>query len=205
MAYTQFKKLDQLRKAFGIEETQGRWLPTTLPSVKISNHLLENLRDAEEESLRTEKAKSEYVIAPILKELRRNNPNKFSTFSGFEMSVDKSRGLTGFCDFLLSAIPRKAEITAPIFCLVEAKKDDVEKGTAQCGAEMYAAKLYNEQEGRPRKIIYGCVTTAFSWCFLKLEDNTLFIDPNYVPLTFTNPQPVLATLQWVLDEGLKNE
>ncbi len=204
MAYTQFKKLDQLRKAFGIEDIQQRWVIQPLPAITVSNHLLETLQDAVEEALQTEKAKSEYVIAPILKELRRKNPNKFSSFSGYELSVDKERGLTGFCDFILSAVPHKAAITAPIFCLVEAKRDDIEKGWAQCGAEMFAAKLYNQQEGKDRRVIYGCVTNAFTWCFLKLEDNTLFIDPNYVPLTFTNPQPVLATLQWVLDEGLKN-
>jgi hypothetical protein len=203
MAYTHFKKLEQLRKAFGIEEVQRTWLPVSFKPVPVSDLLLLNLRDAQQESLRSEKAKSEYVIAPIIKELRRNNPDRFSSFSGFELSVDKALGLTGFCDYVLSAIPFKAEITAPIFCLVEAKKDDVEKGTAQCGAEMYAAKLYNDMEGKPKKVIYGCVTTAFSWCFLKLEDHILYIDPNYIPLTFANPHPVLAVLQWVLDEGLK--
>jgi hypothetical protein len=202
MAYTSFRKLEQLRKSFGIEDIQSQWMPKTFTPVNVSDHLLQNLLDAQEESLRTEKAKSEYVIAPILKELRRNNRNRFSSFSGFELSVDKERGLTGFCDFILSAEPNKVEISAPIFCLVEAKKDDVEKGTAQCGAEMYAAKLYNEQEGKPRKVIYGCVTTAFSWCFLKLEDNTLYIDPNYIPLTFTEPHRILAALQWVLEKSL---
>lgn len=195
MAYTNFKKLEQLRKAFGIEDIQQRWLPTKLPFAKVSAGLLSYLADAEQEPLQTEKAKSEYVIAPILKELRRNNPNRFSSFSGYELSVDKALGLTGFCDFVFSAAPHKAAITAPIFCLVEAKKDDIEKGMAQCGAEMYAAKLYNEQEGKSRAIIYGCVTTAFSWCFLKLENNILYIAPNYIPLTFTELHLLLAALQ----------
>jgi hypothetical protein len=203
MAYTQFKKLEQLQMSFGIETNQIEWLPNSLAGIKPSPILLQYLADAKLESLRTEKAKSEYVIAPVIKELRRNNPNRFSSFSGFELSVDKSRGLTGFCDFILSSVPFKAEITAPIFCLVEAKKDDIEKGTAQCGAEMYASQLYNEKKGTPKKIIFGCVTTAFSWCFLKLEDHTLSIDPNYIPLTFTEPDKVLAVLQWVLEEGLK--
>lgn len=203
MNYSSFKKISQLRKTFGIIDIQREWLPSTLPQVNVSNNLLENLADAKSESLRTEKAKSEYVIAPILKELRRNNRNRFSSFSGFELSVDKSRGLTGFCDFILSSEPERSEITAPIFCLVEAKKDDVEKGIAQCGAEMYAAQLFNAQEGTPRSVIYGCVTTAFVWCFLKLEDNKLFTDPNYIPLTFTEPHRVLAALEWVLNESLK--
>ncbi len=202
MAYNQFRKLAQLQQAFGLNHFQIAWLPKVVKPAKVSYRLLEALEDAELESLRTEKAKSEYVITPVLKELRRNNPNRFSSFSGFEMEVDKLRGLTGFCDYILSADPQKAEITAPIFCLVEAKNDNVEKGTAQCAAEMYAANIYNERRESPLKVVYGCVTTAFSWCFLKLENNILYIDPNYVPLTFANPHQVLAVLQWILEQSL---
>lgn len=68
---------------------------------------------------------------------------------------------------------------------------------------MYAAKLLNEREGNPRNVIFGCATNALSWCFLKLEDKNLYIDPNYVPLTFTKPHEVVSTLQWILDECLK--
>jgi hypothetical protein len=161
------------------------------------------LQEAEQEGLMTEKAKSEFVVVPVLKELRRQNVDKFSTFSGYEFDVDKLLGLTGYCDFLLSSEINKSEITAPVFCLVEAKDAKIEKGFAQCGAEMYAAHLFNERKGNPKKQIFGCVTNAFSWCFLKLENKNLYIDPNYVPLTFTKPHEVLAVLQWILDESLK--
>jgi hypothetical protein len=60
-------------------------------------------------------------------------------FSGFELVVDKAQGLTDFCDFILSQNAQRMEITAPIFCLVEAKKAEIENGLAQCGAEMYAS------------------------------------------------------------------
>ncbi len=204
MAYNKFKKLEQLREHFDIRYESISWLSGNLLSKTASQHLLENLNGAREEALSTEKAKSEYIVAPVLKELRRNNPNKFSSFSGYEFNVDSKQGLNGFCDFILTATPRKLEITNPIFCLVEAKNDNVEKGLAQCGAEMYAAQLFNQQEGTPRKAIYGCVTNAFSWAFLKLEGKNLYIDPNYVPLTFTEPHRVLAVLQWILDESLAN-
>ena len=114
MTYTGYSKLEQLQKKLGISTNQIEWLPATFLEVKPSSILLQYLADAKLESLRTEKAKSEYVIAPIIKELRRNNPNRFSSFSGFELSVDKSLGLTGFCDFVLSSEPFKAEITAPL-------------------------------------------------------------------------------------------
>jgi hypothetical protein len=204
MAYNKFKKLEQLRKTFGIEDKIEKWMPLDLqPVANITQTLAEALEEASEESLTTEKAKSESIVVPILKELKRKNPKSFSYFSGFEFDVDKLQQLSGYCDFMLSASIKRAEITAPIFCIVEAKDGEIDKGYAQCGAEMYAAMLFNEREGKPRKVIYGCVTNAFSWCFLKLEEKMLYIDPNYVPLTFSEPHRVLSVLQWILDDSLK--
>jgi len=203
MAYSRFKKLEHLRKDLGINDLTTKWLPIVSPFSKISATLLEALEEASQEALITEKAKSESIIVPILKELRRKNPDKFSFFSGCELTIPHQKDLKGFCDFILSSKTQKMEITAPIFCLVEAKDGKVAQGIAQCGAEMYASILYNEMEGTPRNVIYGCSTNAFSWCFLKLENKTLYIDPNYVPLTFTKPHEVLAVLQWILDESLK--
>ncbi len=203
MAYNKFKKLEQLYKQFGISDMQRKWLPIPITTFTPTEHLMESIQDASEEGLGTEKAKSEYIVVPILTEIRRRNPNTFKSFSGYEFDVDSEQDLNGYCDFILSLSAHKTEITVPIFCIVEAKDDKIEKGYAQCGAEMYAAMLFNEREGNPRKVIYGCVTNAFSWCFLKLEEKTLYIDPNYVPLTFTKPHEVLGVLQWILDESLK--
>jgi len=204
MSYSKYTKLSQLRKDFGIDDIMRNWLPENIASCStISIFLKEELKDASMEALTSEKAKSESVIAPIIKELRRQNPDKFSFFSGLDFNIEGSKDLKGFCDFILSAKTEKAEITSPVFCLVEAKDGEIDKGYAQCGAEMYAAQLFNEQEGNPKKQIFGCVTNAFSWCFLKLENKTLYIDPNYVPITFSEPHRVLAVLQWILDESLK--
>ncbi len=205
MAYNQFKKLEQLYTNFGINEFMANWLPTLKPYPKITNILEIALQEASQEPLTTEKAKSESIVVPILKELKRNNPSSFTYFSGFEFNVDKHLKLTGYCDFILSAETQKNEVSAPIFCLIEAKDGEIDKGYAQCGAEMYAAQLYNERKGRPQKVIYGCVTNAFSWCFLKLENKNLYIDSNYVPLTFAEPHRVLAVLQWILEKALANE
>ncbi|TAE18027.1 MAG: hypothetical protein EAZ95_05420 [Bacteroidetes bacterium] len=202
MAYNKFKKLEQLQKDFGINHLSRTWISTTLPPFQASTLLLQNLEEAVNEPMFTEKARSEYVIAPIIKELKRQNPHKMSSFSGYEFDVDKSQNLNGFCDFILTTVPNKLDITSPIFCLVEAKKDSIEKGWGQCGAEMYAAQIFNEREGTPQKAIYGCVSTGFLWCFLKLVGKELWIEPNLVPLTFQNPQDVLAVLQWILDESV---
>ncbi len=202
MAYNKFKKLEQLREDLAIYSQNSPFLPKTKP-IEVSNRLLSDLEDATLIALDTEKAKSEHIVVPVLKEFLRKHRDKISYFSGYNFPVDSSKKLTGFCDFLLSLQARQLEITAPIFCLVEAKNAEIKRGLAQCGAEMYAAQIFNEQKGNPKKQIFGCVTNAFSWCFLKLEQKNLSIDPNYVPLTFTKPHEVLAVLQWILDESLK--
>jgi hypothetical protein len=76
MAYNKFKRLEQLHQEFGIKDTVAKWLPTTLSPAKVSDKLLEDLQEASLETLSNEKAKSEYIIVPILKELRRNNLDK---------------------------------------------------------------------------------------------------------------------------------
>jgi hypothetical protein len=205
MSYSKFKKLEQLRNDFSLNDIQTKWLPTNMPFFEASISFLEHLQEAGQEALGTEKAKSEYVITPIIRELRRKNPISFKSFSGYEFNVDSDKDLNGYCDFILSLEAQKMEITAPIFCVVEAKDEKIEKGLAQCGAEMYAAQLFNERKGNPKKVIYGCVTNAFSWCFMKLEDKTLYIDTNYIPLTFAEPHKVLAVLQWILDVSLANK
>ena len=140
MAYNKFKRLEQLQQDFGIENFIKNWLPIhTPPFPDITDYLAVAMQEASREALTSEKAKSESVVVPILKELRRKNPNKFSYFSGLQFDVDKSKKLNGFCDFLLSLEAEKLEISAPIFCLIEAKDDEIDKDYAQCGAEMYAA------------------------------------------------------------------
>ena len=41
---------------------------------------------------------------------------------------------------------------------------------------MVAVRLFNEKEGHPLAAVFGCVTSGGVWRFLKLEENTLFID-----------------------------
>ncbi|MCX7097198.1 MAG: hypothetical protein NTV43_04745 [Methylococcales bacterium] len=204
MAYNNYT-LDKMKDKLAITDLTQAFLPTALTAFVPSNNLLENLADAIGIGLLSEKSKSEHIIVPVLKELRHKNPQRFSYFSGYLFNIDSKLNLNGYCDFILSAVPNSLTIDAPIFCLVEAKKGEIEEGFGQCGAEMYAAQLFNQRHNNPQKVIYGCVTNAFTWCFLKLEQNVLAIDPNYIPLTFAEPHKVLAVLQWILDESLQEK
>ncbi|NET04279.1 MAG: hypothetical protein F6K16_06020 [Symploca sp. SIO2B6] len=177
MAYSDFK-LSDLKKKFSLELKEQSDLFSDQPEVKCSDYLdvtlKYNLPLAVD--INTEKARSELIIAPILLEMRRQLNNQVSLFSGVDFNVDSARGLNGVCDFLVSCSTEQLFITAPIMTLVEAKNENIKGGLGQCGAEMIAAKLFNEQEENNIKIIYGTVTTGTLWRFLKLEGSTIYID-----------------------------
>ncbi|NEO97153.1 MAG: hypothetical protein F6K58_00225 [Symploca sp. SIO2E9] len=177
MAYSDFK-LPDLKMQFSLELKEQSDLFSDRLEVRCSDYLdvtlKYNLPLAVD--INTEKARSELIIAPILLEMRRQLNNQVSLFSGVDFNVDNARGLNGVCDFLVSSSTEQLFITAPVMTLVEAKNENIKGGLGQCGAEMIAAKLFNEQEENNIKIIYGTVTTGTLWRFLKLEGSVIYID-----------------------------
>jgi hypothetical protein len=147
----------------------------------------------------SEKARSEFIIAPILASLAQGK-KRFSIFSGQTFEVDSVLGLTGECDFLLSLHPDSPIIEAPVFALVEAKKQDIEGGLGQCAAQMIAAQRFN-QKHLLESVVYGCVTSGETWQFLKLEANTLLIDQNRYYLD--RLEILLGVLNHIINKVLK--
>jgi hypothetical protein len=128
----------------------------------------------------TEKARAEFVIAPLLINLRLSLGDSFQLFSGVEWEVDRERGLNGYCDFILTKGPSQHILGAPFVAIVEGKNDLVRSGLGQCIAAMYAAQLANQQAKATIEVVYGVVTTGSAWKFLRLQGNALTIDiPEY--------------------------
>jgi hypothetical protein len=146
--------------------------------VAISGLLQETLKENVPLALAmaTEKARSEFIVAPVLSEIRRQLANTISLFSGIELDVDPAAGLRGTCDFLLCQSPHQLVLRAPLVAIVEVKKEDVNAGIGQCIAEMVAARIFNQQHGTNIPVIYGVVTTGTNWRFLRLVDATVYID-----------------------------
>jgi len=97
-------------------------------------------------------------------------------FSGNLFNVDSSVGLAGYFDFLLTHSPYLSVVQAPVFAVVEAKKEDVTTGYGQCVATMVAAQRFNEQNHEPIETVYGAVTTGDIWKFLSLTGANVAID-----------------------------
>lgn len=174
MAYTDFT-LDSIEQKFGVKNQQ-RALFAPLPPLPISADLQKALARARELPLRTEKAKSELIVIPILLELRELTNRFFTIYSGDNLNADEEAGLRGECDFILTKNTGTFDINYPILSVVEAKKNDLDIGIPQCAAQLVGAKVFNEKKGVNISTLYGCVTTGDDWVFMRLRDNKLVID-----------------------------
>ncbi len=139
------------------------------------------------------------IITPILLELTKQYPSRISLFSGVDFTVDSERGLNGNCDFLISRSTELLMISAPVILIVEAKRENINLGLGQCVAEMYAAQLFNQQEGNQISPIYGVVTTGEIWKFLKLAGQVVEIDLSEYFLNEVNK------IMGILASGVKPE
>ena len=198
MAYSDFT-FTKLSTQFNLKQKSvSLFSNIAIKSIKPTAHLLQDLKEAKETPVATEKAKSESIISPIIKEIKRRNKH-ISIFSGYTFNVDVSNDLTGAPDFMISLKPMIVEPERPIFCLVESKNKTPEDGYAQCAAEMYAARLFNKQTGEPNHIIYGAVTNAFDWVFMKLEGDIIYID---LDRYYLNQLPrILGIFQFIVLEA----
>ena len=189
MPYSDFS-LGRVAKEFQLHIVEGEGLFTDIPPRKCSDLLRETLRYNVPLAIanNTEKARSELIISPILLEARRQKQAQqqhFNFFSGVRFDIDESRGLNGFCDFIVTRSSELLYITAPVIMLVEAKNENIFNGIGQCIAEMIAAQIFNQQENKENQennphdtsnAIFGIVTTGTIWQFIRLENQEVRID-----------------------------
>lgn len=174
MAYTDFTLAD-LNRQFGVTNRIGSLFGAVEPVVPTA-FLLESLARGQRLRLRNEKIKSEAIIYPVLTDVLDRQTGYFTLFSGENLPVLRERGLTGECDFLITKDTAGYEPDMPIVSVVEAKRNDFEAGVPQCAAQLVGANLFNQALGHPVATLYGCVTTADQWLFMRLTDNRLTID-----------------------------
>jgi hypothetical protein len=212
MAYSDFT-IDNVRAKLGVELQQAAFIPQ-LPLSEVSDWLKKSLElgMALAIDVDSEKARSEFIIAPILLELRSLAHGKVSIFSGQDFTIDKELGLSGACDFLIARSPMQLTIEAPVIALVEAKKGILKSGLGQsatqgseeaseqsvavCIAEMVAAQKFNGDRGANVEYIYGIVTTGSIWQFLRLSNSTVTLESKEYSLD--SVARILSILHWML-------
>ena len=174
MAYTDFT-LESAETLLGVTATPGALFPNTQPApvpVWLSELLARGMRLA----LVSEKARSEFIVAPILLAVREQSQDRVAILSGQKLDIDPERRLVGECDFLLARSEPVPRLRAPLMAVVGAKRHDIESGLGQCVAQMVAASLYNERAAEPTAATFGCVTTGEAWQFLGLSGGVVTLD-----------------------------
>lgn len=174
MAYSDFT-LEKAAAVLGITTQEADLFPKLVP-LSIPSWLNETLGKRTQLALISEKARSEFIIVPILLACRDLSQNSLAIFSGQRLDVDPAQGLIGECDFILAIAPPLPPLRSPVITVVEAKKNDVEAGLGQCIAQMVAADLFNRSSGQAEISVYGCVTTGEVWQFLQLSQKVALLD-----------------------------
>lgn len=200
MAYSDFSAIDLIRR-FGIKFGAKDLFPG-ISEVMPTPWLIEALKKGNELGFGSEKSRSERLVTPVLLELSDNNHHSFSIYSGVNLDIDENAGLKGECDFIFSFSRIQDFVAAPVFCITEAKKQDLEQGTIQCAAQLIGAKKLNELEGNDIQTLYGCSTTGVEWRFLRLENNEVTIDEKRYLIA--DLPKLLGVLQTIVDTSRKN-
>ena len=174
MPYADFS-LETISTILGVSADPADLFPA-LPPCPVPQWLREMLDRGIRQVLLSEKARSEFIVVPILLACQELGQRPISIYSGQRLDVDPGRGLVGECDFILAATSPLPALRAPLVIIVEAKKNDVESGVWQCIAQMVGARIFNERSGRAPAPVYGCVTNGEAWQFLRLVEQVAEID-----------------------------
>ncbi len=175
MGYSNFKKIKTVVKKFNLS-ARNTPLFDDVAIVEPSLWLLETIQVSRLFPLMNEKTKAERIVSPILIEVCKIYHSKITFFSGEELNINADDDLAGECDFFFALHPSQPFIDAPIISITESKDEDMEWGTAQCAAQLYGAKLFNEAEGKNIPVLYGCATDGVEWQFLRFENNIFHVD-----------------------------
>jgi len=153
-------KIDEAFKQLGVNELI-RWT-IDFQALEPSVFFQTRLQRLEHFDLSISEKAKELLIDAICEEVIQ----QYAQLKIWKEAPLKTDTLTGFVDYLVTE--KKAYLDSPLLCVVEAKKDNFDKGLAQCLVEMQACQWNNMQNGKQFDI-YGIVTNGEVWKFYKLS------------------------------------
>jgi len=143
----------------------------------------------------SEAAISEFLIAPILKEIWKRYDDTLLIWSHVSLTVGEE--FEGYPDYLFTKrSPLGLVRDKPYVLVVEAKKDDFEGGWGQCLAAMIAAQAINGDE---QLILQGSVSNGDVWQFGKLQAKQFVRDPR--SFTVSDLSDLFAALNDVFERA----
>jgi hypothetical protein len=196
MTYSEFT-IEEVRRTFALTLRDQPFF-AEIGRVEPLSWLTHVLRQGRDLAILSEKARSEFIVAPVLMACRELFQERIHVFSGVRLDAAPHRGLKGECDFIVARTATALALQGPLLVVLEAKKNDIEEGLGQCAAQMLGARVYNEQDGWPVPVVYGCVTTGTEWQFLRLAGLEVVLHPRRLRIEET------GELLWFLLECVKD-
>ena len=126
MAYTDFT-LDLVEAELGIAQRPGLVFPA-LREIEAPAWLVSQLARGMKLALVSDKARGEFIVAPILLAVRELSGDRVSILSGPRLDMDLPRRLSGECGFLLSLAEPLPRLRPPLLMVLEAKRNDIKAG-----------------------------------------------------------------------------
>ena len=169
MAFSDFKRISEVQEKFDITYAEEDFV-----NVHDAEPSAQFLQDFEwtRQNLNvfvSEASRCEAIIFPVLKENYKAYADNYELWIG--TSIAYNQMLSGTPDYLISTRSRlgKTVVGKPLIILVEAKRNDFERGWGQCLAELVAAQKMNNDAAFP---VYGIVTDGNLWQFGRLVGDT---------------------------------
>ena len=161
MAFSDFKKIPDVQKRFGIRHIENDFIKIE-EDVSPSEQFLQELEFNREyiDVFASEEARCEAIIFPVLREVYKGYADHYSLWIKKLIVYDDV--LSGTPDYFISTRSElgKLVVGTPLIILVEAKKNDFEQGWGQCLAELVAAQKINANTDMP---VYGIVSDGTLW------------------------------------------
>jgi hypothetical protein len=169
MAFQSFKTIGQVLQTYTLTFTEQDIF--SLPEAHIASALLRSeveffLREMSFNN--SEHAVCESLIFPVLRDVWREQfMQTLVLWSHQTLRYDSI--LQGVLDYVIARRSPLGKVVfdVPFLTTVEAKKDDFERGWAQCAAGMLAAQKLN---GTTIGAVYGIVTNGKMWEFVQLHN-----------------------------------
>jgi len=195
MPFTNYAAIGDVALAYQIALGDEKFL--TLRERPISHILREELAFAENHAnfRNSEVSVCENLIYPILKEVWKSYLQDLMLWSHEPLHYDAD--LSGIPDYFVSRRSSLGRWGAepPYVIVIEAKRDDFERGWAQCLAALLAAQKLNNL---PELTLYGITTNGRQWEFGKLEGSTFLRDIRV--FSWSHIEEVCAALHYVFEQ-----
>ena len=195
MAYGKYKDIQEVAKKYQIKLSVDNFV-APMPTVIDAHFRAELAYTLKSLDVRMSEASiSEFLIAPILREIWKQHREALLLWSHVSMKVGEE--FDGFPDYLFTKVsPLGMVRDKPYLLVVEAKKDDFDGGWGQCLAAMIAAQTINEND---QITLHGSVSNGDVWEFGKLRGHEFVRDQR--SYTISALEELFAALNYVFTQA----